>query len=144
MMNCWPSGFQFTVYDKNPKAMKNLVQAGARSGKSAQDVVESSEIVLACLPASPDVEALYLGPGGLVERAQPNTLLIDLSSESLMSCRSHLLRLVGQHHQWRLQSVREVPGLCDCARDAPLALLEQSVQVVDQRLHLRRITTAHA
>ena len=78
--NVLKGGFQFTVFDKNPKAMENLVQGGARAGKSAQDVVESCEIVLTCLPASPDVEALYLGPGGLVERAQPNTLLIDLSS----------------------------------------------------------------
>jgi len=60
--------------------MENLVHAGARAGKSAQDVVESSEIVLTCLPASPDVEALYLEPGGLIERARPGTLLIDLSS----------------------------------------------------------------
>jgi 3-hydroxyisobutyrate dehydrogenase-like beta-hydroxyacid dehydrogenase len=32
------------------------------------------------LPASPDVEAVYLDPGGLVERARPGTILIDLSS----------------------------------------------------------------
>src|SRR5262245_46010019 len=78
--NVLKGGFPFTVFDKNPKAMENLVQAGARAGKSAQDVVEQSEIVLTCLPASPDVEALYLEPGGLIERARPNTLLIDLSS----------------------------------------------------------------
>src|SRR5439155_1366489 len=69
----------FTVLDKAPKATENLVQAGARAGKSAQDVVDSSEVVLTCLPASPDVEALYLEPGGLIERARPGTILIDLS-----------------------------------------------------------------
>jgi 3-hydroxyisobutyrate dehydrogenase-like beta-hydroxyacid dehydrogenase len=42
--------------------------------------VEQSEIVLTCLPASPDVEALYLDAGGLVERARPGSILIDLSS----------------------------------------------------------------
>ena len=36
--------------------------------------------MLTCLPASPDVEALYLDAGGLVERAKPGTVLIDLSS----------------------------------------------------------------
>src|SRR5437762_13514893 len=35
---------------------------------------------MTCLPASPDVEALYLDAGGLVERAKPGTVLIDLSS----------------------------------------------------------------
>src|SRR6267142_929095 len=78
--NVLKGGFPFTVFDKSPKAMENLVQAGARAGKSAQDVVESSEITLTCLPASPDVEALYLEPGGLIERARPGTILIDLSS----------------------------------------------------------------
>jgi 3-hydroxyisobutyrate dehydrogenase-like beta-hydroxyacid dehydrogenase len=44
------------------------------------DVVDRSEVVLTCLPASPDVEAAYLEPGGIVERAKPGTVLIDLSS----------------------------------------------------------------
>jgi 3-hydroxyisobutyrate dehydrogenase len=78
--NVLKGGFPFTVFDKNPKAMENLLQAGAKAGKSAADVVDSSEIVLTCLPASPDVEALYLEAGGLIERARPGTILIDLSS----------------------------------------------------------------
>src|SRR5207244_8119064 len=45
-----------------------------------REVVESSEIVLTSLPASPDVEAVYLDSGGLVDRAKPGTILIDLSS----------------------------------------------------------------
>jgi 3-hydroxyisobutyrate dehydrogenase-like beta-hydroxyacid dehydrogenase len=36
--------------------------------------------VLTSLPASSDVEAIYLEPGGLIERAKPGTILIDLSS----------------------------------------------------------------
>jgi len=78
--NVLKGGFAFTVFDKNPKAMENLLQAGAKAGKSAADVVDTSEIVLTCLPASPDVEALYLEAGGLIERARPGTILIDLSS----------------------------------------------------------------
>ena len=35
---------------------------------------------MTCLPASPDVEAIYLEPGGLVELARPDMILIDLSS----------------------------------------------------------------
>src|SRR5919108_1490555 len=72
--------FPLTVFDKNSAAMGNLVAAGARKAGSAQEVVEQSEVVLTCLPASPDVEALYLSSGGLIERARPGTILIDLSS----------------------------------------------------------------
>jgi 3-hydroxyisobutyrate dehydrogenase len=78
--NVLKAGFRMVVFDKSPKAMENLVKAGAERATSAQDVVGRSEIVLTCLPASPDVEALYLEPGGLVESAKPGTILVDLSS----------------------------------------------------------------
>jgi 3-hydroxyisobutyrate dehydrogenase len=78
--NVLKKGFAMTVFDRHAPAMENLVQAGARKAGSAQEVVERAEIVLTCLPASPDVEALYLDPGGLVERARPDTILVDLSS----------------------------------------------------------------
>src|SRR4029450_3743888 len=78
--NVLKAGFLTLVCDLNPKAMENLIQAGARRARSAQEVVEGSEVVLTSLPASPDVEALYLEPGGLVERAKPGMILIDLSS----------------------------------------------------------------
>src|SRR6059036_3907243 len=72
--------FPMTVFDANPKAMENLIQAGAKRAGSTREVVESSEIVFTSLPASPDVEAVYLEPGGLVDRAKCGTILIDLSS----------------------------------------------------------------
>ncbi|HEX3176334.1 MAG TPA: NAD(P)-binding domain-containing protein, partial [Methylomirabilota bacterium] len=72
--------FPLTVFDMNPAAMGNLVSAGARKAGSAPEVLAHADIVMTCLPASPDVEALYLDAGGLVERARPGTILIDLSS----------------------------------------------------------------
>ena len=78
--NVLKAGFSMTVFDMNPKAMENLVQTGARRAGSAAEVVDASQVVLTSLPASPDVEAIYLEPGGLVERAKPGTILIDLSS----------------------------------------------------------------
>jgi 3-hydroxyisobutyrate dehydrogenase len=78
--NILKNGFKMKVFDLSPKAMENLVQAGAQRSASAREVVEGSEIVLTCLPASPDVEALYLDAGGLVDCAKPGTILIDLSS----------------------------------------------------------------
>jgi 3-hydroxyisobutyrate dehydrogenase len=78
--NVLKAGFPMIVYDRNPQAMENLLQAGARQAASAREVVEGSEIVLTSLPASPDVEAVYLEPAGLVDSAKPGTILIDLSS----------------------------------------------------------------
>jgi 3-hydroxyisobutyrate dehydrogenase len=78
--NVLKNGFPLTVFDLNPAAASNLVAAGARKAGSVQEVLEQSEIVMTCLPASPDVEALYLSAGGLIERARRDTILIDLSS----------------------------------------------------------------
>src|SRR5262245_36272733 len=78
--NVLKAGFSMTVFDKHAPAMKNLIDGGAKPGASAAEVVERADILLTCLPASPDVEAAYLEPGGLVERAKPGTILIDLSS----------------------------------------------------------------
>ena len=78
--NVLKASFPMTVFDLNPKAMENLIAGGARRAGSAREVVEHSDIVLTSLPASPDVEAMYLAPGGLVENAKPGTILIDLSS----------------------------------------------------------------
>jgi 3-hydroxyisobutyrate dehydrogenase len=78
--NILKASFPMIVFDLNPKAMENLVQAGARPARTTREVVEHAEIVLTSLPASPDVETVYLEPGGLVERARPGTILVDLSS----------------------------------------------------------------
>jgi 3-hydroxyisobutyrate dehydrogenase len=78
--NILKAGFPMAVFDLNPKAMANLVEAGARRADSALAALEGADVVLTSLPASPDVEAMYLDAGGLVERAKPDTILIDLSS----------------------------------------------------------------
>ena len=67
--NVLKAGFSMTVFDMNPKAMENLIQAGAKRAASAKEVVDASDVVLTSLPASPDVEAMYLDEGGLVQRA---------------------------------------------------------------------------
>lgn len=78
--NVLKNGFPMTVFDKNPAAMENLVKAGAKGAASAAEVVGSVEVLLTCLPGSPEVESLYLDAGGLVELAKPGNVLVDLSS----------------------------------------------------------------
>src|SRR4030095_7991209 len=78
--NALKASFPMTVFDMNAKALENLLQAAAKRAASPRGVVENSEIVFTSQPASPDVEAVYLEAGGLVDRAKPGTILIDLSS----------------------------------------------------------------
>src|SRR5262249_12384282 len=78
--NVLKNGFPLTVYDKNPRTMENLLRSGAKGAASARQVAEAAEVVLTSLPGSPEVEALYLEPGGLVDVAKPGSVLVDLSS----------------------------------------------------------------
>jgi 3-hydroxyisobutyrate dehydrogenase len=78
--NVLKSGFALTVFDKNSKAMENLVAAGAKGAASANAVVANAEVILTCLPGSPEVEGLYLGAGGLIEAAKSGQVLVDMSS----------------------------------------------------------------
>ena len=79
-LNVLKAGFPMTVFDMRAAAMKNLVDAGARAAASPREVVERAEITLTSLPASPDVESVFLDAGGLVDSAKPGSILIDLSS----------------------------------------------------------------
>ena len=79
-VNVLKAGFPMVVFDRNPRVMENLVQGGARAAVSAASVAEAAEVLLTSLPGSPEVEDVYLSPGGLVEAAKPGNVLVDLSS----------------------------------------------------------------
>jgi 3-hydroxyisobutyrate dehydrogenase len=79
-VNVLKAGFPMTVFDRNPQTMENLVLSGAQTAASAKQVVESAEVVLTSLPGSPEVEEVYLAPGGLVDLAKAGSVLVDLSS----------------------------------------------------------------
>jgi 2-hydroxymethylglutarate dehydrogenase len=79
-LNVLKGGFALTVFDLNPKAMQNVVEAGAKEASSAAAVIGSSDVLLTCLPGSPEVEALYLSAGGVIESAKAGAVLVDLSS----------------------------------------------------------------
>lgn len=79
-VNVLKAGFPMSVFDRNPRTMENLVGSGAKAAASAKQVVEGAEVVLTSLPGSPEVEDVYLAPGGLIELAKPGNVLVDLSS----------------------------------------------------------------
>ena len=79
-VNVLKAAFPMTVFDRNPQTMENLVRSGAQTAASAKQVVESAEVVLTSLPGSPEVEEVYLAPGGLVDLAKAGSVLVDLSS----------------------------------------------------------------
>lgn len=78
--NVLKKGYAMTVFDMNPKAMENLIAAGAKAAASAQQAAAAADIVFTSLPGTPEVEKLYLDAGGLIDSAKRGAVLVDLSS----------------------------------------------------------------
>jgi len=78
--NLFKAGYSLVVYDLREAAMEELVKLGVEKASSPRDTASRSSVVITMLPASPDVEAVVLGPEGVVEGAKPGSIVIDMSS----------------------------------------------------------------
>jgi 3-hydroxyisobutyrate dehydrogenase-like beta-hydroxyacid dehydrogenase len=78
--NVLRKGHALTVFDRDPGAVAKLTAQGAAGAASPAAVAAASEFVVTMLPDGPDVEAVALGAGGVLEGAKPGTILIDMSS----------------------------------------------------------------
>src|SRR5918997_3896510 len=79
--NLMKAGHQLVVYSGSSSA-DEMVSEGAEAADSFRAVAEASDIVITCLPASPQVEEVYKGDEGLIAGASEGDLLIDMSTIS--------------------------------------------------------------
>jgi 2-hydroxy-3-oxopropionate reductase len=78
--NLLKAGYNLIVYDINTGPVKELVNAGAKEGKSSSDVASQSEVIITMLPNSPEVREVVLGANGIIEGVKSGTILVDMSS----------------------------------------------------------------
>ncbi|MCW5887418.1 MAG: NAD-binding protein [Anaerolineales bacterium] len=74
------AGFPLWVHNRSQAAVDELVAQGAHQARSAKAVAQHAEIIMTCLPDSPDVEACVLGEDGILSGAQPGLIVIDHST----------------------------------------------------------------
>lgn len=91
--NLLKAGFNLTVWNRTPGRITPLAQAGAGVSDSPADVAAGSDIIITCVSDTPDVEAVILGPRGVIERARPGSLVIDCSTISPAATREIAARL---------------------------------------------------
>ncbi|MCP3990091.1 MAG: NAD(P)-dependent oxidoreductase [Actinomycetia bacterium] len=80
--NLVAGGHRLTVHDLDRDAVEALVEQGADGATSAAEVAARSEIVFTSLPGPVEVEAVALGPKGLVDGAERGLAYFDLSTNS--------------------------------------------------------------
>jgi len=79
-MNLVRAGYAVTVYNRTPEKTKPLAEAGAMVAGSLAEVAQNSEIVITMVSDSAALQSVVLGPGGVLEGLQPDSVLIDMST----------------------------------------------------------------
>jgi len=86
--NLLKAGHKVTVFDLSREAVETLVAEGASTADTSIHAARNAECVITMLPAGKQVEAVYLGAGGLLASLQPGTLVIDSSTIAPETARS--------------------------------------------------------
>ena len=78
--NLQRKGFQLTVFDLQAAPMRALEDLGAKPAASVAELSRESDIVVTMLPGPPEVEAIVLGPEGVLANAPGSLLVMDMST----------------------------------------------------------------
>jgi 2-hydroxy-3-oxopropionate reductase len=78
--NILRAGYPLVVHNRSQAAVDELVAEGARQAHSPAEVAGQVDVVFTNLPDSPDVEAVALGPSGILEGAHASLVFVDNST----------------------------------------------------------------
>lgn len=78
--NLLKAGFKVTVHNRSHGKVETLVRDGAADGGSPGGVARASDVVLLCVPDTPDVERVLFGEDGVVHGVKPDAVVIDCST----------------------------------------------------------------
>lgn len=76
------AGYTLNVYNRTQSKADDLVAAGAKWCDSPGDAAADAQVIITIVGFPQDVEAVYLGEGGIIERAPEGAYLIDMTTSS--------------------------------------------------------------
>jgi len=86
--NLMKAGFELTIVSGHAqKAVAELQAAGASVAPTPADVAAASELVVTCLPDTPDVRHVVTGPRGILDGAKPGLVVVDHSTIAPLAAR---------------------------------------------------------
>jgi len=80
LANLVKKGFDVLAFDVVPAALDAAVRLGAARAGSVGETAANGHLVITMLPSSANVEAVYLGSGGIIENAARGRLCVDMST----------------------------------------------------------------
>ncbi|MEU1541725.1 2-hydroxy-3-oxopropionate reductase [Actinacidiphila glaucinigra] len=78
--NLIKAGYSVTGHTLEQDKLDRLAAAGGTPAGSIAEAVKDADVIVTMVPASPQVEAVAYGEGGILANARPGALLIDMSS----------------------------------------------------------------
>ena len=81
-LNLLKAGHALVVHDVRQESAVQHLERGAKWAASPRDAARESELVLTSLPGPREVEAVALGPNGIIHGAVAGTIFADLSTNS--------------------------------------------------------------
>ncbi len=81
------AGHSLSVFARRPEVMQPYVTLGARAATSPADAARDADFVFTNVMATPDVEMVLLGKGGVIETARAGVVVCDFSTISVDATR---------------------------------------------------------
>src|ERR1700719_2437176 len=76
------AGFKLVVHDLHRQAASHHLNAGATWAETPRALAAQSDVIFSSLPEPADVEAVALGPDGLIAGIKPGAAYFDLSTNA--------------------------------------------------------------
>lgn len=80
--NLLKAGFAVIVHNRTRAREEPLAAEGAQRAESPADAAARSDVSITMVSDTPDVEAVVLGPAGILEGARPGHVTVDMSTIS--------------------------------------------------------------
>ena len=75
-------GYELYVYNRTSAKTQSLVASGAHACDSPGSVAEMCDIIFAIVGFPKDVETVFLGSNGIVEKAKPGSIIVDMTTST--------------------------------------------------------------
>jgi hypothetical protein len=109
--NLLKAGFKGTVPNRSRGKVDDLIKAGAQDGGSPAGVARASEVLLLCVPDTPDVEKVLFGDDGVIHGIARDAVVIDCSTISATATAEFAARLRANGvHMVDSPSLRSAPA----------------------------------
>ena len=76
------AGFPMVVFDINEAATRPFLERGARLASSAAEVAKLADVTFTAVPMPRDVEAVAIGPDGILDGIREDGVYVDISTSS--------------------------------------------------------------